>query len=175
MLDKGCMKPLLRNYFIYLLFLLSCSTTKSYRVPELQLELAKNEQQIQYMVESVRSDYERKLGLFEKYENRLKDGGFLSEELKWRLDELSAKRQILVEVGERIRRVNGSLLQGIKGKETVSEREPIFEAIESFGEQAQREAQFLFTAFDDYRSASAGFTKMMLFSRSSLQDSKKNL
>ena len=159
----------MKNFFLFLLLILSCSTTKYYKVADLQIELEKNAQHLNYIEQSVTSDFGRKLKLYDKFSPRVKRSDFLSHELSWRLKEMEDKKRFLLQVGARIRSANQSLLEGIAGRKTISDREPIFEKIEAFGDNTAREAQELYVAFDEYRSASASFTKIMLFSRSSLQ------
>lgn len=159
----------MNNLCLFLLLILSCSTTKYYNVADLQKELQQNAQQLTYIEQSVALDFNRKLKLYEKYSPRVKQSDFLFHELSWRIEEMESRKTSLLEIGARLKDANQSLLKGISGKKRISEREAIFEKIESFGDKAAQEAQDLYTAFDEYRSASANFTKIMLFSRSSLQ------
>lgn len=156
--------------------ILGCSTTKYYKVSDLQLELQKNAEQLRYIELSVNSDFQRKLSLYEKLSPRISKKPFIAHELNWRIKEMESKKTSLMKIGHRIKAANLALIQGIEGKEKISDREPIFEKIEAFGEGAAKEARTLFVAFDAYRSSSASFTKIMLFSRESLQGSSaKNL
>lgn len=161
----------MKNTLLFLLLILSCSTTKYYKVADLQLELNRNAEQLRYIEQSVSSDFRRKLSLFEKFSPRLKKKNFLTQELNWRLKEMEMKKRSLIKIGHRIKNKNQSLLDGISGRKRISDNEPIFRKIEDFGSNTTVEAQALFEAFDEYRSASASFTKVMLFSKSSLQGS----
>jgi len=165
----------MKNILLFLLLILSCSTTKYYKVADLQLELTRNAEQLRYIEQSVSADFDRKLGLFEKFSPRLKKSDYLSQELGWRIKEMESKKSDVLSIGARIKEANQELLKGINGKDQVSDREPIFQKIEAFGDSTTEEAKELFSAFDEYRSASASFTKIMLFSRSSLQGGAKNL
>lgn len=166
----------MKNKLVFLLLILSCSTTKYYKVPELQAELIKNAEQLKYIEQSVSSDFSRKLRLLKNFRSRSRKNHYLSEKLNWRIKEMKSKKSSLQEIGSRIKEANQELLTGIKDRNKISERDPIFEKIEIFGDKTTAEARELFQAFDEYRSSSASFTKIMLFSRSSLKrETTKNL
>jgi hypothetical protein len=159
----------MKNKLLYLLLILSCSTTKYYNAADLKRELSKNAEQLRYIEQSVSSDFNRKVSLYESLRPRMRKNRRISKELGLRLKEMENKKSSLLVIGSRIKKANESLLNGVSQRKRISDREPIFKKIEHFGDNTTHEARKLFDAFDEYRTSSARFTKFMLFSGTSLQ------
>lgn len=154
------MKVLLLSLF----FLTSCSVARYYQGPAVSQELRKNATSLELVMATVESDFEQKVNFVEQFQLKGKDP-FIKENLDQKLGEMKAKREAVIRRMGYIRNLNNGLLGKVEKKSKITEGDPIFNAIENFADDKNRELSVLMKEFANYQKASEEFEKLAFFTR----------
>jgi hypothetical protein len=154
----------MKSYLLALLFLTSCSTARYYQGPAVSQELRKNATSLELVIASVETDFKAKEEFMGKFHIKGKDP-FIMENLDQKLAEMNAKREVVISRTAHIRKLNGELIQKVGNKFKIKDSDPVFQEIETFASDKDKELNVLMRDFTNYRKASEEFEKLAFFTK----------
>ena len=154
----------MKSYLLALLLLSSCSVARYYQGPAVSQELRKNATSLELVIASVETDFNSKKQFMDQFHNNGKDP-FIMENLDQKLAEMEAKREVVISRTSHIRNLNGELIRKVGDKTKIKENDPVFNEIETFASEKNRELNVLMRDFANYRKASEEFEKLAFFTK----------
>ncbi len=154
----------MKSYLLALLLFTSCSTARYYQGPAVSQELRKNATSLELVIVSVESDFNSKKQFMDQFHNNGKDP-FIMENLDQKLAEMEAKREVVISRTAHIRNLNGELIKKVGDKTKIKENDPVFNEIETFASDKDKELNVLMRDFANYRKASEEFEKLAFFTK----------
>ncbi len=154
----------MKSYLLALLLLGSCSTARYYQGPAVSQELRKNATSLELVIVSVETDFNAKKAFMDQFHTRGKDP-FIMENLDKKLAEMEAKREVVISRTAHIRNLNGELIKKVGAKSKIKENDPVFEEIETFASDKDKELNFLMREYVNYKKASEEFEKLAFFTK----------
>ncbi|MES2528400.1 MAG: hypothetical protein V4598_15050 [Bdellovibrionota bacterium] len=154
----------MKSILLALLFISSCSSARYYQGPAVSQELRKNATSLQLVVASVDTDYFSKQEFLNQFQQRGKDP-FITENLNRKLAEMEMKREAVISRTDHIRNLNGELIRKVGSKSKIRENDPVFEEIETFATDKDKELNVLMKDFANYKKASEEFEKLAFFTK----------
>lgn len=151
---------------VSLLALLSCRSVQYYKASEVATNLEGNKVKIESIARKVESDFESKSSIFKQLEDqsRSKDG-YVFQDLKWRLHDMQAKKDIIQKNMDEFMTRNASLHKEVQKKELINESDPVFHKIQKFSLLTEEESKEMAKQFQDYQKSSNEFLRFALFAR----------
>jgi hypothetical protein len=152
----------MNSYLLALLFLSSCSVARYYQGTAVNRELRKNATTLELVIASVETDFKAKEEFADKFHGKGKDP-YIIENLDKKLAEMEEKREAVIFTMAYIRDLNGELIRKVGNKTKIKENDPVFQEIETFAHNKERELNILMKDFANYKKASEEFEKLAFF------------
>lgn len=151
---------------ISLLALLSCRSVQYYKAAEVASNLEGNKIKIESLSRKVENDFDSKASIFRQLTDQSKSKeGFAYQDLKWRLQDMQAKKEIITKNIDEFMKRNSSLHNQVKNKELINENDPVFHEIQKFSLLTEEESKEMARQFQDYQKSSNEFLRFALFAR----------
>lgn len=149
-----------------LALLFSCRSVQYYKASEVASNLEGNKVKIESIARKVESDFDSKTSIFKQLsdQSRTKDG-YVYQDLKWRLHDMQAKKEIIQKNMDEFMTRNASLHKEVQMKELINESDPVFHKIQKFSLLTEEESKEMAKQFQDYQKSSNEFLRFALFAR----------